>query len=112
MPVTESGGMRRMFVVRRHGAADAGAAGTQGMSFLDDDFAYFDTTRWSKGDHWLGRSYLDPANVDVRGKNLRVRVPARTLQGGEIFFNDLHGYGSYSARIKLPYAPTKTRLVR
>ena len=43
--------------------------------------------------------------MDADGENLRVKLPARTLEGGEILTNDLHGYGSYSARIRVPYAP-------
>jgi hypothetical protein len=34
-----------------------------------------------KGDHMLGRSYLDPTNVGVDGDNLRIRLPARTVKG-------------------------------
>jgi endo-1,3-1,4-beta-glycanase ExoK len=48
---------------------------------FSDDFAYLDTSRWSRGDHMLGRSYLDPANVAVDGENLRIKLPARTLEG-------------------------------
>jgi len=83
----------------------AETAWAQGTGFFDD-FTYFDATRWSVGDHRLGRSYLDPANVSVDGGNLRIKLPARTLEGGEILTNDLHAYGSYSARIKLPHAPS------
>jgi hypothetical protein len=39
----------------------------------------------------LVRSYLDPANVVVDGENLRMKLPARTLEGGEILTNDLNG---------------------
>ena len=60
----------------------AETAWAQGTGFLDD-FTYFDATRWSVGDHRLGRSYLDPANVSVDGGNLRIKLPARTLEGGE-----------------------------
>jgi endo-1,3-1,4-beta-glycanase ExoK len=83
----------------------AGTAGAQDMSF-SDEFTSFDSARWSKGDHMLGRSYLDPANVSVDGQNLRITLPARSLEGGEVFTNDLLGYGSYSARMKLPNAPS------
>jgi endo-1,3-1,4-beta-glycanase ExoK len=75
------------------------------MSF-SDDFTSFGTARWSRGDHVLGRSYLDPTNVDVDGQNLRIKLPARSPEGGEVFTNDLHGYGTYSARMKLPNAPS------
>ena len=46
----------------------AGTDWAQEMSF-SDDFTFFDTARWSEGDHVLGRSYLDPANVSVNGRN-------------------------------------------
>ena len=84
----------------------AGTARAQdGVSF-SDEFAALDSDRWSRGDHMLGRSYLDPANVDVDGENLRIKLPARSLNGGEISTRDLYGYGSYSARMKLPNAPS------
>ena len=55
----------------------------------------------------LGRSYLDPANVDVDGENLRIKLPARTTNGGEICTRNLYGYGSYSARMKPPTPPPR-----
>ena len=57
-----------------------GTAWAQDMSF-SDNFTYFDTARWSEGNHMLGRSYLDPANVSVDGQNLRIMLPARSLEG-------------------------------
>ena len=83
----------------------AGSAAADGVDFRDD-FTGLDPARWSKGDHMLGRSYLDPANVDVDGENLRIKLPARALNGGEISTRDLYGYGSYAARMKLPNAPS------
>ncbi len=85
--------------------SNAGNAVADGLGFRDD-FTGLDPARWSKGDHMLGRSYLDPANVDVDGESLRIKLPARTLNGGEISTRDFHGYGSYSARMKLPNAPS------
>lgn len=82
-----------------------GTAWAQDMSF-SDDFTYFDTARWSEGNHMLGRSYLDPANVSVDGQNLRIMLPARSLEGGEILTNGLHGYGTYSVRMRVPNAPS------
>ncbi len=83
----------------------AGGASALGTSFFDG-FDSFDTVRWSRGEHTLGRSYLDPANVDVADGNLRVKIPAHTLRGGEIRSNDLYRHGAYAARMKLPYAPS------
>ena len=36
-----------------------------------------------KGDHDLGRTYLDPNNVGASGGNLEVELPANSLNGGE-----------------------------
>ena|GEM_PF-2387675 len=101
--------VKRVFLVFVLGAIQialfAGAASAQEAGFFDG-FDSFDTTRWSKGDHNLGRSYLDPTNVSVSGGNLRIKIPARSLEGGEILTNDLKSYGSYSTRMRLPYAPS------
>lgn len=101
--------MRRVFVLCVVGLLQvgvfAGVAGAQDSSFTDE-FDAFDEDRWSKGDHRLGRSYLDPENVSVSEGNLRIKLPKRSLEGGELVSDDLYGYGSYSARMKLPYAPT------
>ena len=83
----------------------AGAARAQDGAGFYDGFDSFDAARWSVGDHNLGRSYLDPTNVDTSGGNLRIKHPARTYEGGEILTDALHGYGSYAARMKLANAP-------
>ncbi len=54
----------------------------------------------------LERSTLDPANVDVKDGNMRIKIPANTLNGGEIQSVDFYKYGTYSARMKLPNAPS------
>ena len=94
-----------LFVSLVGAMAMAGAAQAGVMDF-NDGFDTFDETRWSKGNHNLGRSYLDPANVSVGGGNLRMKLPARTTNGGEILSDALYGYGSYTARMKLPHAPS------
>lgn len=71
-----------------------------------DDFNRFNEARWDKGNHRLGRSHLDPANVNVVKGELRLRLPANTTNGGELVSDELHGYGSYTARIKVPRAPS------
>lgn len=83
----------------------AGIAHAQTAS-LSENFDFFDETRWSKGDHNLGRSYLDPNNVNVGGGNLEIKLPANSLNGGEIRSEGLYSYGSYSTRMKLPHAPS------
>lgn len=83
----------------------AGAASAQEVGFFDG-FESFDPARWSKSNHTLGRTQLDPNNVTTSGGNLQIKIPARTLKGGEILTNSLKGYGSYSTRMNLPYAPS------
>ena len=83
----------------------AGAAHAAGTSFFDD-FLTFDEARWTKGDHNLGRSYLNPANVEVVDGNARFKIPARTLQGAELQSKELYYHGTYSSRMKLPHAPS------
>jgi licheninase len=83
----------------------AGLASAGTLDFTDD-FNTYDTNRWTKGDHSLDRSYLDPNNVDVSNGNLGIKLPANSLNGGEIVSNSLYGHGSYSARIKVPNAPS------
>jgi len=83
----------------------AGVATAQEIGFFDG-FDYFDTTRWSKENHNLGRSYLNPNNVSVGNGNLQIKIPAHTLDGGEIRSNDLKSYGTYYTRMNLPNAPS------
>jgi beta-glucanase (GH16 family) len=83
-------------------------AGIASAGVLDftEDFDSLDTNRWTKGDHNLGRSYLDPNNISTNNGNLQIKLPANTLRGGELVSNDLYGYGSYMARMQLPDAPS------
>ena len=71
-----------------------------------DGFSAFHNARWSKGDHKLGRSYLNPRNVFVRRGKLFMKIPAHTLGGGELYSDSLYRYGSYATRMRVPYAPT------
>jgi beta-glucanase (GH16 family) len=101
--------LRRMVVLFVIGVVQVGLfAGLASAGVLDftDDFNTFNANRWTKGNHNLGRSYLDPNNVGVSNGNLGIKLPAGTLKGGEIVSNNLYGYGSYTARIKVPYAPS------
>ena len=76
-----------------------------GTSFYDT-FDAFDETRWTKEDHNLGRSYLNPNNVTVAGGTARLEIPRRTLQGAELRSDELYYHGYYSARMKVPHAPS------
>jgi hypothetical protein len=71
----------------------AGGAGAQSLDFRDD-FNSFNSNRWLKSDHVLGRTDLDPNNVDVRNGNLRIKIPANTTSGGEIESVNFYQYGT------------------
>ena len=43
-----------------------------------DGFLTFDASRWMKQDRMMGRSYLNPANVDVFDGNARFKIPGPT----------------------------------
>jgi beta-glucanase (GH16 family) len=83
----------------------AQTANAEGTSFRDD-FDSFDSSRWIKSDHVLGRSYLDPDNVSVANGYLREKIPALTYEGAEIESIDYYGYGTYRARIRTADAPS------
>lgn len=73
------------------------------VSNYRDDFNRFNEARWDKEDHRLGRSYLAPCNVNVVKGELR--LPDNATNGGELVPDELHGYGSYAVRIKVPGSP-------
>jgi endo-1,3-1,4-beta-glycanase ExoK len=101
--------VRRAFVLCVIGIVQVGifsGFASAGMLNFTEGFDSFDESRWTKGDHNLGRSYLDPNNVGASNGNLEIKLPAHTLEGGEILSGDLYGYGSYAARIKVPHAPS------
>ncbi|OPY18524.1 MAG: Glycosyl hydrolases family 16 [Methanomethylovorans sp. PtaU1.Bin093] len=75
------------------------------FSFVDN-FDTFDTNQWSKSSFKLERTYFDPANVDVKDGNLRIKIPANTLNGGDVESKGLYQYGTYRASMKLPNAPS------
>ena len=83
----------------------AGTARAEGTSFRDD-FVTFDSSRWIKGDHVLGRTDFDPANVSVANGYLTEKIPALTTNGAEIESMEYYGYGTYQARIRAANAPT------
>lgn len=83
----------------------SGAVFAEGIRFRDD-FDAFDESRWHKSDHRLGRSDLRPDHVRVGSSKLRIKLPADTLEGGEIASRDLYGYGTYTVRMRVPNAPS------
>ena len=83
----------------------AQTAKAEGTSFRDD-FDSFDSSRWIKSDHVLGRTDFDPDNVSVVNGHLREKIPALTTNGAEIESMDYYGYGTFRARIKTADAPS------
>ena len=80
---------------------------SDGFDSIDKDNDYFHNTTWSKGDHKLGRSYLSPNNVGATDdNNLEIKLPANSGEGGEIKSQNTYKYGSYTARIRVPDAPS------
>ncbi|GAA0562618.1 hypothetical protein GCM10010172_52310 [Paractinoplanes ferrugineus] len=72
-----------------------------------DEFDSMDAALWTAGKrHPLGRSVMDPANVEVRGGELRLRMPGGTLGGAEMKTVTPVGAGVFEARMKLADAPT------
>ena len=57
-------------------ALAAQATGAVAATGFSDPFDSLEGGRWSLGDHQLGRSRLDPANVAVAGGALELRHPA------------------------------------
>src|SRR5829696_1424560 len=66
----------------------AGIAKAQASSFIDN-FDAFGANRWSKGDHRLSRSYLDPTKVSVSNRKLQIKLPGSSLDGEELVSNGL-----------------------
>jgi len=84
----------------------AGAGSAVAATGFSDPFDSLDGGRWSAGDHQLGRSRLDPANVAVAGGALELRHPAGTLDGAEVRTRELFRTGTYRARIRAAAAPS------
>lgn len=72
-----------------------------------DDFDSLEAGRWyATGSKKLGRGFLKKENVAVENGELRLKLPAGTLEGGEIGSVNAYDYGSYAASIKATRAPS------
>ena len=71
-----------------------------------DDFASLESGRWRPTEKTLGRGRLEAENVAVDDGKLRLRLPAGTLEGGEVESTETYSYGSYAASIKAARAPS------
>jgi beta-glucanase (GH16 family) len=90
------------FAAECTGAADDPCAGAS----FRDDFDAFNSNRWLKSDHVIGRTDFDPDNAVVNNGQLRLRIPGGTTDGAEIESRNYYGYGIYRARIRTADAPT------
>lgn len=86
-------------------AALALGAVAKGKGFRDE-FTTFDTGRWVVSSRPFGHGAVDPANVAVADGQLGIRLPANRLDGGEVRTRTLYGFGTYTARIRVPDAPS------
>ncbi len=71
-----------------------------------DSFKELDHSIWIKRDGSLGRSQLQQNNVIIDDKGLKIKLPANTLNGGEIQTRKELSFGSYEVEMKLPNAPS------
>lgn len=77
----------------------------ENLSVLES-FDTLDEGVWTVSDKTLGRSRLSPVNVEVKDGYLNIKIPANTLDGGEIVKQEALTYGIYESRMKLPEAPS------
>lgn len=70
-----------------------------------EDFDFLDPDRWNTSERKLGRGELQPDNVETENSKLRLTIPKESLDGAQIESKKEYGYGSYTARIKVPNAP-------
>jgi licheninase len=81
-------------------------AAAAGPKDFRDEFATFDAGRWVAISRAAGHGTLDPANVAVANGQLGIKLPAGTLNGGEMRSTSLYRWGSYRVRMKVANAPT------
>ena len=70
-----------------------------------EDFDFLDPDRWQESEKTSGRGELVPENVETDNSKLRLKLSKSSLDGAQIESENEYGYGSYTARIKVPDAP-------
>lgn len=71
-----------------------------------ENFDILDDTIWLVSDKTLGRTKFNPKNIEVNDGFLKIRIPANTLEGGELVGRQVVTYGSYETHMKIPEAPS------
>jgi len=84
--------------------ASSECSDTLGTLDFVDNFGSFNIGRWEKGDHRLGRGYIDRNNVSIDAGNLTLKLPAKKYNGAEIASKDSYKYGDYTASMICPKA--------
>lgn len=87
-------------------AVSVSVAGAARSGDFRDEFTSFEVRRWVKIARPFGHGTLDPANVTVADGLLGIRLPAGTLNGGEMRSTSLYRYGTYRTRMKIANAPS------
>lgn len=65
---------------------------------FSDGFGFFDTARWGRSTHTLGRSQLVPANVQIAGDSVRLVTSSGPYAGAEIWTWQQYGTGTFDIR--------------
>jgi beta-glucanase (GH16 family) len=87
-------------------AVSVSIAGAARSGDFRDEFTSFEQQQWVKIGRSFGHGTLDPANVTVAGGFLGIKLPAGTLDGGEMRSTSLYRYGTYRTRMKIADAPS------
>lgn len=69
-------------------------------------FENWDSDFWIKRDGSIGRSKLNPENIVLNDDGLKIKMPANSLDGGEIQTRKNQSFGSYEVCMKLPDVPS------
>ena len=60
---------------------------------------------WERGDHPLGRGFVRPGLVASSSRSVRLELDDDGRDGAEIRTSERVGFGSYTVRMRTPYAP-------
>jgi len=70
----------------------------------NEEFEYINEKKWQISSGKLGRSIFGKNNVKVSDGFLAIKIPEKTLNGGEISSTKSLSYGSYEIKMKVPNA--------
>ncbi|MBS1271700.1 MAG: hypothetical protein MAGBODY4_00832 [Candidatus Marinimicrobia bacterium] len=70
-----------------------------------ENFQKFDSKKWKRSDHRLGKGRFNPENISIANNGLQLRLPASLFDGAEIQSTERMLYGDYKVNLKTPDAP-------